>query len=181
MEPAANENKRKKLIQLIHVGKAKLGMDDDVYRAFLRGVCGKESAAAMTVRQLEQALRAMRRNGFAELRHVKQEDKGRATLEQLDYIKGMWKKCARNTSDDALRVFVKRIAGVDGLRFLDPRLAQKVILALRDMMVKAGFDPDTSKKQTVLPISRKCLRCGRTTAPVVQGGVIRCGACAHPL
>jgi hypothetical protein len=41
---------------------------------------------------------------------------------------------------------VKRIVGVDALRFLNVPLAQKVILALREMMFKAGFDPDTSEK-----------------------------------
>jgi phage gp16-like protein len=152
MIPGAAENRRKKLIKLIHVGKAELGMDDDVYRAFLVGICGKDSAAKMNVWQLEQAVEIMRKNGFAPLparaqhtRRVRQEERGRATLEQLEYIKGMWQKCARNKSDAALRAFVKRVGGVDGLRFLDVSLAQKVILALRAMMVKAGYDPDTSE------------------------------------
>ncbi|MDR0455402.1 MAG: regulatory protein GemA [Treponema sp.] len=146
MNLAATENKRKRLIQLIHVGKAELGMDDGAYRAFLDGACGRGSAAEMTVRQLERAVRAMRKNGFVQLAsRVKPEEKGRAILEQLDYIKGMWQKCARNKSDKALAAFVKRIANVDALRFLDVGLAQKVILALRDMMAKAGFDPDTSE------------------------------------
>jgi phage gp16-like protein len=147
MRSAASENRRKKLIQLIHVGKAKMGMDEPAYRAFLAGVCGRDSAAKMTLRQLEQALKAMRKNGFKELPdRVKPEEKGMATLEQLEYIKGMWAVCARNKSDAALAAFVKRIARVDALRFLNVDLAQKVILALRDMMTKAGFDPDTSEK-----------------------------------
>ena len=146
MKPATTENRRKKLIQLVHIGKAKLGMDDEAYRAFLAGTCGRDSAAKMTVRQLEQALRAMRNNGFEQTpSRVKPEEKGRATLAQLEYIKGMWAKCARNKSGRALTAFVKRVGGVDALRFLDVELAQKVILALRDMTAKAGFDPDTSE------------------------------------
>jgi len=66
-------------------------------------------------------------------------------LAQLEYIKGMWAVCARNKSDAALTAFVKRISGIDALRFLDVDLAQKVILALRKMMTKAGFDPGTSE------------------------------------
>jgi hypothetical protein len=146
MRSAASENRRKKLIQLIHVGKAKMGMDESAYRAFLAGVCGRDSSAKMTLRQLEQALKAMRKNGFGQPTRVKPEEKGRATLEQLEYIKGMWAVCARNKSDEALTAFVKRIARVDALRFLNVDLAQKVILALRDMMAKAGFDPGTSEK-----------------------------------
>ncbi|MDR0322349.1 MAG: regulatory protein GemA [Treponema sp.] len=147
MRSATTENKRKKLIQLIHVGKAKLGMNDEVYRAFLDGHCGRDSAAKMTIRQLEKALKAMRTGGFEQSpSRVKPLEVGAATLDQLEYIKGMWVDCARNKSDTALTAFVKRICGVDALRFLDVELAQKVILALRDMMRKAGFDPDTSKK-----------------------------------
>jgi len=146
MKSATAENRRKKLIQLIHIGKAKLGMDDEAYRAFLAGVCGRDSAAKMTVRQLEQALRAMRNIGFEQTpNRVKPEEKGMATSGQLEYIKGMWAKCARNKSDKALLAFVNRIAHVKSLRFLTVHTAQDVILALRDMMAKAGFDPDTSE------------------------------------
>jgi len=145
MRSVASENRRKKLIQLIHVGKSQLGMDDEAYRAFLAGVCGRDSAAKMTIRQLEQALKAMRGNGFDQPRRVKPEEHGKATVDQLEYIKGMWAVCARNKSDAALAAFVKRITRVDALRFLNIELAQKVILALREMMFKAGFDPDTSE------------------------------------
>ena len=146
MRSQTTENKRKKLIQLIHIGKGKLGMNEEAYRAFLSGHCGRDSTKKMTIRQLEQALKAMRQNGFEQAQNrVQPLEKGRATLEQLEYIKGMWAVCARNKSDAALLAFVKRIARVDALRFLDIELAQKVILALRDMMLKAGFDPDTSE------------------------------------
>jgi len=147
MRSVASENRRKKLIQLIHVGKSKMGMDEEAYRAFLNGVCGRDSAAKMTIRQLEQALKAMRENGFEGVpNRVSPADQGRATLDQLEYIKGMWAVCARNKSEAALAAFVKRITRVDALRFLNVELAQKVILALREMMIKAGFDPDTSEK-----------------------------------
>jgi len=132
---------------MIHIGKAKLGMDDAVYRAFLDGVCGRDSAAKMTMRHLEQALKAMRASGFEQTapRRVTPEEKGGATLEQLEYIRGMWAKCARNKSDSAMLAFVDRIAHVKSLRFLTVRTARKVILALRDMMIKAGFDPGASE------------------------------------
>jgi hypothetical protein len=150
MRAEASENRRKKLIQLIHVGKGKLGMNEEAYRAFLTGACGRDSAAKMTVRQLEQALKAMRKNGFDQPpRRVKPEEKGGANLAQLEYIKGMWRKCARNKSDAALLVFVNRIARVKALRFLTVYTARDVILALREMMIKAGFDPDTSEALNV--------------------------------
>jgi phage gp16-like protein len=151
MTLAAAKSRRNKLIQLIHVGKSKMGLDDDSYTALLEGVAGKSSCTDMTVRQLEAVLRAMRRNGFpVSPRRVRPDEQGRgrgewATAEQLEYIKGMWAKCARNKSDAALYGFVKRIAHVKALRFLTEDRAKNVILALRDMMAKAGFDPDTSE------------------------------------
>ena len=146
MRSAASQNNRNKLIQLIHIGKANMGLSDDDYRAVLEGVTGKQSCKDMTERQLTAVLRFMRRNGFEQQpNRVKPIERGRATLEQLEYIKGMWAVCARNKNDEALLAFVNRIAGVKALRFLTVETAQKVILALRDMMAKAGFDPDTSE------------------------------------
>jgi len=148
MTPVAAKNRRNRLTQLVHIGKAKMGMTDDAYRAFLEGVAGRDSCADMTVRQLESALRAMRKAGFVQSypSRVRPDEKGTATWDQLEYIKGMWAKCARNKSDAALRAFVNRIAHVKSLRFLDSYSAQTVILALRDMMAQAGFDPDTSER-----------------------------------
>jgi phage gp16-like protein len=148
------ENKRNKLIKLIHIGKAKMGLTDEAYRAFLEGVAGKQSCADMTGRQLEAALRAMRRNGFDNApRRVKPEEQGQATMAQLEYIRGLWQNCARNRSDAALLAFVNRVAHVKALRFLTVHTAQKVILALRDMSakaaakaaVKAGYAPGASE------------------------------------
>jgi phage gp16-like protein len=146
MIPETTKDKRKKLIQLVHIGKIKLGMDEDAYRAFLCELCGSASAADMTVRQLEAALRAMRNAGFEQApRRVKPIEAGGATLRQLEYIKGMWAVCARNKTDAALNRMIRRIARVDNIRFLNVEAAQKVILALRGMMTAAGFDPDTSE------------------------------------
>jgi hypothetical protein len=140
------QDSRKKLIQLIHIGKGKLALGDEAYRAFLEGVSGKKSCADMSERQLAAVLRAMRRCGFSQYpSRVQPQEQGMAAPAQLEYIKGMWQKCARSKNDAALSAFVNRITGVKSLRFLTVKTAQKVILALRDMMVKAGFDPDTSE------------------------------------
>jgi len=144
--PKNTQERRKKLIQLIHIGKGKMALLDDEYRAFIEGVTGKKSCTEMSERQLVAVLRSMRQNGFIQpAQRVKPEEQGMANNAQLEYIKGMWQKCARNKSDTALASFVNRIAGVKALRFLTVKSSQKVILALRDMMAKAGFDPDTTE------------------------------------
>ena len=149
MGKGTTKTHRKSLIQLIHIGKSKLGWDDAAYRAFLSGICEKESAADMNVKELNAALSAMRSLGFSAERpgRVRPDEKGWATCEQLEYIKGMWAVCARNKSEEALLKFVSRIAHVKALRFLEVETAKNVILALRDMMCKAGYNPDTSEKE----------------------------------
>ncbi|GHV76493.1 GemA protein [Spirochaetia bacterium] len=142
--------RRTKLIQLIHVGKKEIGISDEDYRVMLHGATAKSSCTDMTVPELEAVLTALRRLGFQNPQRcgntrVSPQEKGRASYRQLEYIKGMWAKCARNKNDEALLVFVNRIAHVKALRFLTVHTAQKVTLALRDMMIKAGFDPDTSE------------------------------------
>jgi hypothetical protein len=138
------EERRKKLIQLIHIGKANLGLTGDAYRALLTGAAGKESCAAMTIPELDRALKAIKAAGFRVEKKMplKEEEIGRANPAQLSYIKGMWELAARIKTDKALNSFIRRIAHVDHIRFLDVEGAQKVIVALRVMMVKAGYDPD---------------------------------------
>ncbi|MDR0601365.1 MAG: regulatory protein GemA [Treponema sp.] len=137
-------NRRLKLIQLIHIGRNKLALTDDVYRALLQGVCGKESCAAMTIPELDRTLKAVKAAGFQVEKRLplKREEIGRARAEQLSYIKGMWELTARNKTERALNAFIKGIAHVDDIRFLDVKAAQKLITALRVMTAKAGYDPD---------------------------------------
>lgn len=142
----ATDRRRAKLIQLVHVGKSKLGLDRDAYEALLFGATGKRSSTDMTLSELRAVLAGMRTAGFAGADGKRLPARpGEAPLcseEQLYYIKGLWELAARNKTEQALKSFVKRIAHVDDLRFLDGRAAARVILALRDIARKAGFDPD---------------------------------------
>ena len=58
------QDRRKQLIQFIHIGKSKLSMDNDTYRTFLLNTVGKESCSQMTVKELETALDGMKVRGF---------------------------------------------------------------------------------------------------------------------
>ena len=136
-------DRRKKLIQLIHVAKSKLQMSDGDYRALLAGIGGKTSSAELTVAELEQVLRAMKSLGFTVKKlPVTELDRGLASDAQLAYIKGMWELVSREKTERSLNRFVRRITGAVHLRFLNVYSAQKVTLALRSMMIDAGYDPD---------------------------------------
>jgi len=53
-----------KVIQLIHIAKSQLALDDDTYRAALLGSTGKTSCSDMTVKELNKALEHFKKSGF---------------------------------------------------------------------------------------------------------------------
>lgn len=55
---------KKRLVQLIHIGKSSLQMDDEIYRANLKEWTGKTSTTQMTVSQLEKVLTGFKKLGF---------------------------------------------------------------------------------------------------------------------
>ena len=135
---------RSKIIQLIHIAKSQIGLSDEDYRAVLESTTKKSSCSDMTVFELNEVLKAMKKLGFRVKKlETKENEIGWDTSkEQLNYIKGMWELVARDKSDRALYRFIKRITGADHPRFMGAAEAQKVILALRKMMVNAGLNPD---------------------------------------
>jgi hypothetical protein len=73
---------------------------------------------------------------------LKKVEIGPANAEHHSYNQGMWEQAARSKTEKALSPIIRRIAHVDDIRFLGVKDAQKVIIALRVMMAKAGYDPD---------------------------------------
>lgn len=135
---------RSKIIQLIHVAKKEIGLSDEDYRAVLESTTKKSSCAEMTLFELDEVLKAMKKLGFRVKKLATKEiELGWDTSkEQMDYIKGMWELVARDKSDRALYRFIRRITGAGHPRFMGAADAQKVIIALRKMMADAGYNPD---------------------------------------
>jgi hypothetical protein len=147
---------QKKWAQILHVAKRECSLDDTAYRAVLSGAAGVESASDITTwKQYENALAAFKRLGFrvksktskkSNLKTPNDEGGKRnpawITARQEYYIRGLWDLASRKKDADSLRAMIKRIGGVEDIRFLRKRDAQKVILALRDITGKAGYNPD---------------------------------------
>ena len=55
---------KKRLVQLIHIAKTQLHMDEDIYRANLKAWTGKTSTKDMTFMQLEKSLEGFKSLGF---------------------------------------------------------------------------------------------------------------------
>lgn len=135
---------RSKIIQLIHIAKSQIGLSDEDYRAVLESTAKKTSCSEMTLFELNEVLKAMKKLGFKVKKlETREEEIGwDASKAQMDYIKGMWELVARDKSDRALYKFIKRITGADHPRFMTAKDSQKVIIALRKMMADEGLNPD---------------------------------------
>jgi hypothetical protein len=145
-------NKKGK-IALIHVAKKSVGIVDEDYCALLMGAAGIDSTKYLEYEdQFDAIMRAFKKLGFTSQKKNESTarpqwtDRWGCTDAQRAKIEAMWRSCARNPSDRALRTFVKRITHVDHPAFLRPVLAGKVINALSTMMVKAGYDPETGRR-----------------------------------
>ena len=146
---------QKKWIQILHVAKRDCGLDDEAYRAVLFRAAGVESARDIkTWKQYENALQAFYNIGFRmnsktsiasglkETDTATKRNPAWITVRQEYYIRGLWDLASRKKDEASLRAIIKRIGGVEDLRFLMRVDAQKVILALRDITGRAGYNPD---------------------------------------
>jgi phage gp16-like protein len=146
---------QKKWIQVLHIARKQCGLDDEAYRALLQGAAGVESSRGITTwKQYNDCLTAFRKLGFkvqsrtsgkSKLKETKPQE-GRPermiSARQEYYIRGLWDLASRIKDEASLRGMIKRTGGVDNIQWLTRENARKVILALRDIARKAGYNPD---------------------------------------
>ncbi|WP_233115715.1 gp16 family protein [Aggregatibacter actinomycetemcomitans] len=115
-----NEARRKQLIQLIHIGKSKLQMDNEVYRLFLLNVVGKDSCTQMDLIELNKVVDAMKKRGFqvtgGRLKYRNRAVQN-ATLESgiVKKIRSKWLEMhyqgiIKNSSEASLNAYIVKIA-----------------------------------------------------------------------
>jgi hypothetical protein len=143
------QNKRTQ-ISIIHVAKKQLGLDDTAYRAILSGAGLSSSKDIKTDAQFNTVMGAFQQLGFRSTSWIGRRPTvsgtpGMITKPQEYYIKGLWALAGRFKDEKSLRRIIKRIGKVDDISFLPRRSASAVILALRDICWKAGFNPDTKE------------------------------------
>lgn len=114
---------KQRLIQLIHIARNDLQMDEDTYRQMLQGLTGKASTKGMDVTQLNRVVESMKKKGF----RIKPAGKAKAGLPldthpQSKKIRALWLEMAsagivRDSSEQALALWVKRETGISALRW----------------------------------------------------------------
>lgn len=134
---------RTKLIQLIHVAKRELSLDEETYRETLEQTTGKNSLKAMTDAQLQAVLDRLKTAGFS----IKSKTGTNKLADdaQSKLIRHLWLMLfdageVRNSSELALAAFVKKQTGVDALQFLSTESADRVINRLRNWCKRAGVE-----------------------------------------
>ncbi len=140
---------RTRLIQLIHVGKRELQLDDDTYRALLKRETGNDSCKEMKIEELNKVLSAMERQGFKRKKsnNPKQPKKRLSPKTQgkpdvISKIRALWITMAkegiiRDGSETALDAYVRRMTkkqsgkGVDHVAWCNDEQASRIIEFLK--------------------------------------------------
>lgn len=156
--PQPSANNRQRLIRLIHVAKRDLQMDDDSYRAVLSKVAKKTSAADLTVPELERTLEYLKRCGFKVRSKGKPAGTGKpakaapsrpmAQDPEAKKIRALWLflhdlGAVQNPSEEALAAYVKRIAKVDALQWINGYQAETLIESMKKWAMR--FLPEQVK------------------------------------
>jgi len=162
------QNQRSRLA-IIHLAKKQLGLDEEAYRAILSGAGVSSAKDITTETQFNTVMAAFTNLGFLSTGHsVKHRstaagtNPGMISNRQEYYIRGLWALASRTKDEHSLRRMVKRIGKTDDIRFLTRRDASALILALRDICWKAGYNPDTKEEIHALD--------GKTSVPVSGTG-----------
>ena len=164
-------------LAIIHLAKKQLGLDEEAYRAILSGAGVSSAKDIETELQFNTVMGAFLSLGFLPSRHgglnkyhsaIPSTNPGMISRRQEYYIKGLWSLASRVKDGKSLRRMVKRIGKVDDISFLSRRNASAVILALRDICWKAGFNPDAKEGGYVM-VNKKS---GAGTAHGASPGVL---------
>jgi hypothetical protein len=166
--------KQNSRLAIIHLAKKRLGLDEEAYRAILSGAGLASAKDIETDAQFGAVMGAFGRLGFVSTGHAKFRrdtgggNPGMVSRRQEYYIKGLWALASRAKDEGSLRRMVRRIGKVDDISFLSRRDASAVILALRDICWKAGFNPDSTEgKSYVINGKRSGARAAYGASPGV--------------
>ena len=141
---------RARYIQLIHIGKSTLKMDDETYRSVLRILTKKESCSDMTQLELDKVLQHLKTLGFIPIASKKRSGKklspssrDKDTKSQLDKLRQLWivmahdgylkdgsEQALLNWSKGQAKRFNKNVS-VERLEWLKPDMLHRLIEQLK--------------------------------------------------
>lgn len=129
-----------KQIQIIHVAKAKLGLDDESYRTILGQVAGVTSSRDLKRAGFRAVMEYFAKLGFApsgEPGHGFGERAAMASPKQVELIRALWREFKGEAADDfSLGRWLERSFHRSSVRFLGYDQAHKAIGALKKMKAR---------------------------------------------
>ncbi|MDC5753837.1 regulatory protein GemA [Vibrio europaeus] len=165
-------NQRNRLIQIIHVAKRELALEDDVYRMLLESTTGKTSCSKMNIKELEQVLDALESKGFKRQGNTSKKPfkkrlspkSGKSKNAIIDKCRAVWIQMAvhgfvRDRSENALDSYAQRILKkdpnkVDCIAWCDENQAATVLEALKCWHHRVMIDEMKEKGWTV-PVNER--------------------------
>ena len=129
----------------IHIAKKELGLNDEQYRDVLYLKFKKRSSKDLSRRQVTVLLNHFRHNGWKPKKGKGKNGNNMASDPQSRKIRALWISlgkmgAVRNSSEKALRAYVKRMTQVDDLRFANSYQKSMVIESLKSWMNRAEAD-----------------------------------------
>ena len=129
----ADEARRE--IQLIHIAKQQLGLEDETYRAMLWSVARVKSSTELDFAGRKKVLDHLKACGFKVAPKAK-SSRALADEPQSKKIRALWLELhaagkVRNPDESALAAFVKRQTKVEALQWLSTTQASAVIEELK--------------------------------------------------
>ena len=130
--PNKQSPQKKKMMQLVHIGKNKLGLDDGTYREMLYQVTGKSSSKDCTAAALRKVVDHMEKHGFkvtpAKKHQTKKPDAAAAKKALVDKIEALL--TVGKKPWEYAETMAKHMYKVDALTFCTPRQLRGIITAL---------------------------------------------------
>lgn len=127
----------------IHVLKARLGLDDDHYRDLLHEGYRVRSCVNLSMVDAADFIHKLETWTYSAGAHRKYDrfagrDRDMATPAQLRKIDVLWRQVSRQTTardrDAALNKMVKRITGINDLRWIEKRHVGKILNTVQTMI-----------------------------------------------
>jgi phage gp16-like protein len=127
-----------KQITVVHLAKARLGLEDDMYREILQKLGGVASAKQLDAAGFEAVMEYFASCGFQSTwrKRTFGNRPGMATPPQVDLIRGLWRDFSGADDEAALNKWLERSFHITALRFLDKVMAQKAITGLKKMLAR---------------------------------------------
>jgi hypothetical protein len=121
---------------LLHVAKAQLGLEDDIYRGILHQEAGVSSSKDLTLIGFDRVMKRLKQLGFRRKAKpvIKQRRPGMASPEQIWKINDLARQLGWQDNPKRLAGFVKKYANIERLEWLPHGKAWRIIEALKKLV-----------------------------------------------